>query len=56
MLVNHLPPKLILLDEPTNNLDIESIQELTLALNNYNGALIVISDYCFQQYLVESAH
>lgn len=36
-------PELILLDEPTNNLDIESIIELTSALNSYKGALLVVT-------------
>lgn len=37
------PPQLLILDEPTNNLDIDSIQKLESALNNYQGALLVIS-------------
>ncbi|WKZ68737.1 MAG: ABC-F family ATP-binding cassette domain-containing protein [Melioribacteraceae bacterium] len=36
-------PDLIILDEPTNNLDLESIQELTNGLNQFNGAIIVVS-------------
>lgn len=36
-------PELILLDEPTNNLDIGSITEVTAMLNAYHGALIVVS-------------
>lgn len=37
------PIDLLILDEPTNNLDIETIQELVLALSQYKGALLVIS-------------
>ncbi|MFA6582891.1 MAG: ABC-F family ATP-binding cassette domain-containing protein [Elusimicrobiaceae bacterium] len=37
------PPHLLMLDEPTNNLDIDSIERLESALANYRGALIVIS-------------
>ena len=37
------PIDLLILDEPTNNLDIETIQELILALSLYKGALLIIS-------------
>ena len=37
------PIDLLILDEPTNNLDIETIQELVLAISEYKGALLVIS-------------
>jgi len=37
------PIDLLILDEPTNNLDIETIQELILTLSEYEGALLVIS-------------
>jgi len=36
-------PNLLLLDEPTNHLDIESIQWLENYLQNFNGAMIVVS-------------
>lgn len=36
-------PSLFLLDEPTNHLDIESIQWLEAYLQNYGGAVILIS-------------
>jgi ATP-binding cassette subfamily F protein 3 len=36
-------PDVILLDEPTNHLDIESIQWLETYLENYHGAVIVVS-------------
>jgi ATP-binding cassette subfamily F protein 3 len=36
-------PNLLLLDEPTNHLDLEMRQALTMALQNFEGAMVVIS-------------
>ena len=36
-------PDMIILDEPTNNLDIENITVLTTAIGEYQGTLIVVS-------------
>ncbi|MGN9790148.1 ABC-F family ATP-binding cassette domain-containing protein [Streptomyces sp. OZ13] len=36
-------PQLLMLDEPTNNLDMSSVRSLTAALESYRGALIVAS-------------
>ncbi|MGW7418831.1 ABC-F family ATP-binding cassette domain-containing protein [Streptomyces sp. NPDC054813] len=36
-------PQLLMLDEPTNNLDMASVRQLTTALEAYQGALIVAS-------------
>ncbi|MFI1259080.1 ABC-F family ATP-binding cassette domain-containing protein [Streptomyces netropsis] len=36
-------PQLLMLDEPTNNLDMASVRQLTTALASYEGALIVAS-------------
>jgi ATPase subunit of ABC transporter with duplicated ATPase domains len=36
-------PDLLILDEPTNNLDLASIEQLQTALQEYAGALLVIS-------------
>jgi len=36
-------PDIIILDEPTNNLDIQNIEILTNAINDYQGTLVVIS-------------
>ncbi len=38
-----IPPDIIILDEPTNNLDLQNVEILTNAVNEYNGTLIVIS-------------
>ncbi|MFJ4620989.1 ABC-F family ATP-binding cassette domain-containing protein [Streptomyces sp. NPDC088812] len=36
-------PQLLMLDEPTNNLDMASVRQLTTALASYEGALVVAS-------------
>ncbi|WP_371645369.1 ATP-binding cassette domain-containing protein [Streptomyces sp. NBC_00597] len=36
-------PQLLMLDEPTNNLDLASVRQLTGALESYEGALLVAS-------------
>jgi ATPase subunit of ABC transporter with duplicated ATPase domains len=43
-------PDIIILDEPTNNLDIHNIEILTAAVNDYKGTLIVVSH---DQYFLE---
>lgn len=37
------PPQLVVLDEPSNNLDLHSIEQLVDALDAYRGGLIVVS-------------
>lgn len=37
------PPQLLVLDEPTNNLDIATVNQLVDALSSYRGAVIVTS-------------
>ncbi len=41
--INNQSPDIIILDEPTNNLDIQNIEILTAAINEYQGTLIVVS-------------
>ena len=38
-----MKPNLLILDEPTNHLDIEMREALTLALQNFPGAILVVS-------------
>ncbi len=44
-------PDLIVLDEPTNNLDIQNVDILTAAINEYEGSLLVVShdEYFLEQ-------
>lgn len=41
--INNQAPDIIVLDEPTNNLDIQNIEILTSAINEYKGTLLVVS-------------
>lgn len=53
--ISNQSPDLIILDEPTNNLDIQNIEILTSAINEYQGTLLVIShdEYFLTQVQVE---
>jgi ATP-binding cassette subfamily F protein 1 len=44
-------PQLILMDEPTNHLDLESINGLIKGINEFNGALVIITH---DMYLIKS--
>ena len=41
--INSKSPDIIIFDEPTNNLDIQNVEILTAAINEYQGTLIVVS-------------
>jgi len=43
MLLADPPPQLLVLDEPTNNLDIDTAEQLVDALDAYRGAVLVVS-------------
>ena len=43
LLLAEPPAQLLILDEPTNNLDIASVEQLAEALGAYRGALLVVS-------------
>jgi len=48
LLLRRPAPQIVILDEPTNNLDISSVGQLVEALAAYRGALLVVShDYRF---------
>ncbi len=53
--INNQSPDIIILDEPTNNLDIQNIEILTSAINAYQGTLIVVShdEYFLDQINIE---
>lgn len=53
--ISNQAPDMIVLDEPTNNLDIQNIEMLIAALNGYQGTLLVVShdQYFLEQMKVE---
>lgn len=43
LLSSSTPPQLLILDEPTNHIDLDSLKQIENALNLYQGAILVIS-------------
>ncbi|GAA4323683.1 ABC-F family ATP-binding cassette domain-containing protein [Mucilaginibacter gynuensis] len=41
--VSNYTPDMLILDEPTNNLDVQSLDILTASIKTYNGTLVVVS-------------
>lgn len=41
--INNKAPDMIILDEPTNNLDLQNVEILTNSIKDYHGTLVVIS-------------
>ncbi|OIN58423.1 hypothetical protein [Arsenicibacter rosenii] len=57
LIVSHQAPDLLILDEPTNNLDYQSQEVLTHAVKAFTGTLLVISHdhYFIQDFDVQSS-
>lgn len=53
--IGNQAPDIIILDEPTNNLDIQNMEILTSAINDYKGTLLAIShdEYFLSQIHIE---
>ena len=42
-LFSEVPPELLILDEPTNNMDLDTLEQIESALSHFRGAMILIS-------------
>lgn len=53
--ISNQAPDMIILDEPTNNLDIQNIEILTAAINEYRGTLLIVThdEYFLKQLNME---
>ncbi|HEU0228596.1 MAG TPA: ABC-F family ATP-binding cassette domain-containing protein [Arachidicoccus soli] len=43
LIINSKSPDILIFDEPTNNLDIQNVEILMAAINEYQGTLIIVS-------------
>ena len=49
-MINNNTPDIFILDEPTNNIDIQNIEIITATIKDYQGTVLVIShDEYFQK-------
>ena len=57
LMISNNMPDMFILDEPTNNLDIQSIEIITATIKNYAGTVIAIShdNYFIQEIGVEQS-
>jgi ATPase subunit of ABC transporter with duplicated ATPase domains len=53
--IHNQAPDLLIMDEPTNNLDIQNIEILTAAIKAYQGAILIVShdDYFLNEIHIE---
>lgn len=56
LVIGNNTPDMLILDEPTNNLDVQSLEVFTLAMRNFNGTLLVISHdrYFIEEMLIDT--
>lgn len=38
-----LNPHILIMDEPTNHLDLDAVNALIIALNNFQGGVLIVS-------------
>lgn len=55
LIISNSAPDMLILDEPTNNLDIQNTEILTAAINQYPGTILVVShdEIFLEQILIE---
>lgn len=55
--ISNQAPDIIIMDEPTNNLDIQNIEILTSAINDYKGTLLIVShdEYFLKEINIEGS-
>ena len=58
LMISDNTPDMFILDEPTNNLDIQSIEIITATIQNYTGTVVVVSHdkYFVNEIGIENFH